>query len=253
MLTRLLFRCYGLFLLCCLPCATASQMGRLNILCEVHGYHTGTGVVVPLRGVAEWVGAEVTFSKPRVKICLGAREVLLSINSSEAAVNGRKVRLSTPAREYGGMVCVPVRFVAEALGYQVQQVSDAEQLALTAEIPHVLLSSEGKRARVLMHRVPPDKMQGIIKAYAQTDGGVFGRDWVIRGEKELPAKHVWTTDPYGWDEDGFLCEGDNGMIWAFQRGGWRQKGFVGLDSEWAHDLRRDGVPDSVIRALKADL
>ena len=39
-------------------CWAEPRMGRLGLLCDVHGYETGDRVLVPLRGVAEWFGAQ---------------------------------------------------------------------------------------------------------------------------------------------------------------------------------------------------
>jgi len=239
-----------------LPVGAAPNIGRLGILTDVPGYDTGHGVLVPLRGVAEWCGARVSYKKPNVEVTLRETTLQLTIGSPRAWINGIAVNLSAPAKEYGGMLCVPLRFVAENLFATVDYIPGRSGNTLSdemANIPFVSLQFRGKLARVLVHKVRPDSIQGIIRACAATTEGAFGRDWIIGGYRQLGHGYVWTTDPYGWEGSGFLSEGDNGVLWAYSGGSWREKGYLGLDSEWANELRANGVPQSVIVELKARL
>ena len=78
-------------------------------------------VLVPLRGVLERLGARVDFDSAH-NIVVAERSgaaVKVAVNSSDAWVNGRHVALDVPAREFGGRVEVPLRFIAQALGVAV--------------------------------------------------------------------------------------------------------------------------------------
>src|SRR5262249_9185233 len=53
----------------------------------------------------------------------GDRTVVLPVGSTVATVNGQSATLSRPAQVIGGSTMVPLRFVAEALGANVDWVS----------------------------------------------------------------------------------------------------------------------------------
>jgi hypothetical protein len=78
-------------------------------------------VLVPLRGVFERFGATVDYdAKTNTAIAQRAGTIVkIAVDSTDAWVNGHHVTLETPAREFGGRVEVPLRFVAEALGVSV--------------------------------------------------------------------------------------------------------------------------------------
>lgn len=78
-------------------------------------------VLVPLRKIFEALGAVVNYEETtgRIVAVRGASRVELAIGSTEALVNGQRVYLSVPARIVDGRTMVPVRFVSEALGDQV--------------------------------------------------------------------------------------------------------------------------------------
>lgn len=82
---------------------------------------SGGRVLVPLRGVLEKMGAYVTFDSARreVKAVRNEAQIILPIGSNTAQVDGRTVSLDAPARILNGSTMVPLRFVAEALGAQV--------------------------------------------------------------------------------------------------------------------------------------
>lgn len=251
---------------CALPAATGvaeTRVGRLGILVDVHGYPTPNGVVVPLRGIAEWLGATVGFRSPVISIRLGGRSVTLKVGASSATVNGRNVRLSTPARVYGSVTCVPVRFVAEGLGAEVQYRAGERdpEVELMAGRDFVEVRSGSRLGRVIVHNVPPDTVAEIVNAESADqrqagNGYRYGWDWVFCCWKALKHGYVWSSDPYGWEpgyfagRDGFSPEGGEGRIWQRKSGGWRLVGVVGLDLEMDEDLAKAGVPPDVIQQVR---
>lgn len=81
----------------------------------------GGRVLVPLRGVLEKLGAYVQFDAPTRTITAyrGATRIMLPVGSRQAMVNNRAVALDAPAQVLNGSTLVPLRFVAESLGAQV--------------------------------------------------------------------------------------------------------------------------------------
>lgn len=77
--------------------------------------------LVPLRGVLDEFGAVLEYDgeKKQVTARDGGLEVVLTIDSEVALVNGKEVRLDQPAVIQKGRTLVPLRFVGENLGYTV--------------------------------------------------------------------------------------------------------------------------------------
>jgi len=77
--------------------------------------------LVPLRDIFEALGAQVNWNPMNQTIAAtqGVTQIQLGINNPNALVNGRSVKLDQPAAIIGGKTFVPLRFVAEATGAQV--------------------------------------------------------------------------------------------------------------------------------------
>ena len=89
--------------------------------------------LVPVRVVADHLGFTVEWIAETQTVRLtGPRTVELRLGSSQARVDGRKVTLDVPARSVEGRTLVPLRFIAEALGYDVAWDGQARAVRLTA-------------------------------------------------------------------------------------------------------------------------
>lgn len=90
-------------------------------------------VLVPLRGVFEQMGAYVhwTAATETIDATKGATSVRLRIGDRVANVNGQDVNLDVPARLVGGSTMVPLRFVSEALGADVNWNEPQETVLIT--------------------------------------------------------------------------------------------------------------------------
>lgn len=60
--------------------------------------------------------------------------VELTINSKEAYINGKKAALDVPATVINGRTMLPARFIAEALGCEVEYLADTEKVIIRREI-----------------------------------------------------------------------------------------------------------------------
>lgn len=78
-------------------------------------------VLVPLRGVFEKLGATVAYdgNTKTILAVRGETNVSLRLGSRDAEVDGVTRTLSVPAQAINGTTLVPLRFVSEALGAQV--------------------------------------------------------------------------------------------------------------------------------------
>jgi len=77
--------------------------------------------LLPMRDVFESLGASVNWNPATQSISAktGNANILLAVNNSLAWVNGQSVSLDQPAISVGGRAFVPLRFVAQATGAQV--------------------------------------------------------------------------------------------------------------------------------------
>jgi N-acetylmuramoyl-L-alanine amidase len=89
---------------------------------EVSPRLSGNTTMVPVRIVSEQMGAKVTWlgDERKVSIKQENKNILLAISSKVASVNGTSTALEQPVIIVAGNTLVPVRFVAEQLGLQVE-------------------------------------------------------------------------------------------------------------------------------------
>lgn len=88
-------------------------------------------VLVPLRGIFERLGATVDYDTRTQHIVAvrGSQTVELTLGSRQARVNDQASLLDVPAFTIGGRTMVPLRFISESLGANVQWV-DASRIIL---------------------------------------------------------------------------------------------------------------------------
>jgi hypothetical protein len=89
-------------------------------------------VLVPLRGIFERLGANVDYNR-RDRSIVARRDrttVRMALDSPHANVNARHVMLDVPATAYNGVTYVPLRFVSEALGANVNYNSNRRLVSI---------------------------------------------------------------------------------------------------------------------------
>lgn len=79
-------------------------------------------ILVPMRGVFQWLGAKVVWSEKSRSVSAkkGSRSLAITVGSRNARVDGKTVSLDAPARLIKGRVYVPLRFVGQSLGARVE-------------------------------------------------------------------------------------------------------------------------------------
>ena len=89
-------------------------------------YLSNNRTMVPLRFISEALGAEVNWDEARRQVVVqGDKIVALSLDSNQATIDGMTFLLDAPPEVAGQRVMVPLRFVSEALGAQVQYLPPA--------------------------------------------------------------------------------------------------------------------------------
>lgn len=219
-----------------LTSAGAAERGNLGILTEVHGYHNGKTVLVPFRGLAEWAGAGIAYFKPSILMQRGDLFVRLEIGQKTAWVKDGPQTLSVAPTVYGGITCVPLRFVAEALGLTAEYHAPGSpgsdndpELVRTGFVPVVVLRNGADTARIIVHSEPPNVVNAVLDDLRQTGGdgwGDYGTAWIIAVGKIRgnTAKAFGPTFYYADDGGSFSpteCS-DNDLL--RQNGRWRTQG-----------------------------
>jgi len=138
----------------------------------------GGSVLIPLRAVVESLGADIKWegATQTVRGSKGSREFSLQINSRNAIVNGQPVTLSTPAQMLSGTTMVPLRFVAEALGAEVEWNAALQQVVINAPDDGGVAPAPG-RIEGQVVSVRADQITVLVDGLRQTFR--VGRDSII--------------------------------------------------------------------------
>ncbi|MEG0580482.1 MAG: copper amine oxidase N-terminal domain-containing protein, partial [Niameybacter sp.] len=74
--------------------------------------------LIPLRTVSEYLNVQVQFDKgsQQLTVLNEGKEIVLTLGSAEAYVNGEVQTLEVAPRMVNGVTYVPLRFIGEALG-----------------------------------------------------------------------------------------------------------------------------------------
>lgn len=134
----------------------------------------GGRVLVPLRGVLEKLGAYVSYDSARreVRAVRNEAQIILPIGSRTAQVSGRAVALDTPAQILNGSTLVPLRFVAEALGAQVNYESATSTVAILSDTDNnggpvtprpAPVTNPGRAVRATVISVRPRQLRLVIQ------------------------------------------------------------------------------------------
>ncbi|MGE7688775.1 stalk domain-containing protein [Lysinibacillus sp. NPDC097214] len=94
-------------------------------------------VMLPLRAIFEALDASVDWDRKNqtVTAIKGDTTVVLKIKSKVATINGERVTLDVPAQILKGRTMVPVRFVSEALGQDVDWNSYKQIVSIKSDTP----------------------------------------------------------------------------------------------------------------------
>lgn len=82
--------------------------------------------LIPVRAITQGFGAEVEWNQEEKKVTItkGDVEIVLQLDSNIAIVNGEEVELDVPSSAYSNRTYVPLRFIIENLGLEVDYDED---------------------------------------------------------------------------------------------------------------------------------
>ncbi|TLS51685.1 copper amine oxidase N-terminal domain-containing protein [Paenibacillus antri] len=143
--------------------------------------------MVPLRAISESLGATVEWSDSEVILVKNDMKVMLKLNSSEAEKNGEKIALDVKPYLKNNRVFVPIRFIAETFGCNV----DYSGSAVTVET--VPLAIDGVPIKALQEEYHMT-MGGVVQ---QINGNAY-IEAVYRIFKENKGEKVEAPEHYSW-------------------------------------------------------
>lgn len=121
-----------------------SDDGIEKLQLEAAPYTDNDRTMVPVRVVSENFGADVDWVEETSTVIIqsGDKKLELTIGSSDAYVNGELKVLDAAACEINGRTMVPLRFISEELGKNVEYVETSEQIIISDEKP--IMTVNGK-------------------------------------------------------------------------------------------------------------
>jgi len=93
-------------------------------------------VLVPLRAIAEPLGAEIAWNQQTQAVIIrkDITEINLYIGKPDAFVNGARVDLSVPVQVINGRTMVPLQFIGDALNAEVSWDPDTQTIVFNAAV-----------------------------------------------------------------------------------------------------------------------
>ncbi len=88
--------------------------------------------MVPIRAITESFGAEVSWNGETREVTIknGENSIVLTIDKSTAVVDGNEMAMDSAPEIKGGRTFVPLRFIGEALGYNLNYVASTKQIII---------------------------------------------------------------------------------------------------------------------------
>ncbi|ASR48982.1 copper amine oxidase [Paenibacillus kribbensis] len=151
--------------------------------------------MIPLRVISENLGARVEWSNSKVILTKSDMKVILTLNSSTAEKNGKKMLLDVKPYMKNNRIFVPLRFIAETFGCNV----NFSKFAVNVDTEPLFI--DGVQVKALQHEYHMT-LGGVVQqingnAYNKTIYNIFVKN---KGEKvEAPADYSWsfTIDTLG--------------------------------------------------------
>lgn len=115
-----------------------------NLICDVPPVKINNRVMVPIRAISEKAGATVDFNYETNEITLTNEIAIvkLTVNSNLAYINGAERILDVPATEINNRTLVPIRFVGESLGLNVDWINETVVITTVKEVEMPNLSGK---------------------------------------------------------------------------------------------------------------
>lgn len=98
---------------------TKNGTSKINTL-QVAPFTVRGRTLVPLHGVIDEFGCELGFKNNVVTVTYDGQKIELPVNSQKAYIDGKEVSLDQPVTIKNGRTLIPIRFIAENIGFEVE-------------------------------------------------------------------------------------------------------------------------------------
>ncbi|MBN2221045.1 MAG: beta-propeller domain-containing protein, partial [Vallitaleaceae bacterium] len=133
--------------------------------------------MIPLRGLFESLGATVDYNEitKQAIIKTNEREILLGIGNQFVLVNGQLESLDAASQLKNNRTYIPLRFVAEALGYQVDWDAQNRSVLINTKNPEVLKQED-------LPLVGDKEHLKQLIGYSQNLSSYMNQSWRVTGD-----------------------------------------------------------------------
>ena len=133
--------------------------------------------MIPLRGLFESLGATVDYNEitKQAIIKTDEREILLEIGNQFVLVNGQLESLDAASQLKNNRTYIPLRFVAEALGYQVDWDAQNRRVLINTKNPEVLKQED-------LPLVGDKEHLKQLIGYSQNLSSYMNQSWRVTGD-----------------------------------------------------------------------
>jgi hypothetical protein len=133
-------------------------------------------VFVPLRGVFQQLGASVVYNNGQINATGRGRTISLTIGSTTAVVDGQQQILDVAPFVVGDRTLVPLRFIAQSLGAQVNWDDSSSAVTIT---------TNGRNPAPV---APPQPVSNVTFATKAPTGTIFTNQPVFSFQLTRPAQ-----------------------------------------------------------------
>lgn len=210
-------------------------------------------VFVPLRGIFERLGAGVVYNAGTINATKGSTTVQLRIGSTQAVINGQPQVLDVAPFIVGATTYVPLRFIAQSLGAQVNWDQATRGVAIISSTPVVVAPPPARPPQPVRPPMPVPPPTEVRLHAQQPPPGSETRDRfiVISAEFSRPVDpgsvRIWLD---GINRTNQSAVASNRFSFRppapLDFGGHtvrvtgRAPGNVGFDRNWSFTVRRGG-------------
>lgn len=115
----------------------------IGVSADIQPIQKNGRMLVPIRVIAERTGAQVQYDEASREVIVSnqGRRIVVPIDQSTAYVDGERVSIDVPATIVKKRTLVPIRFVSQALGYQVEW-NAASKVAVVWTNKHTVSATE---------------------------------------------------------------------------------------------------------------
>ncbi|HET9344040.1 MAG TPA: stalk domain-containing protein [Candidatus Eremiobacteraceae bacterium] len=123
-----------------MPASAASYrvvLNGLNLALSQAPIQRGGRIFVPMRSIFQGLSAGVAYDNGTINATAGTNTIQVKIGSNQAVVDGRQVFLDAAPFLEGSVAMVPLRFVSESLGANVDYNSQTGAIDIAAAKPPI--------------------------------------------------------------------------------------------------------------------